>query len=95
VSALELVGKPVVVRGLTVDARWPGKRSGNFLPPRVALVAKAINPLTIFVKLRMGGARRWQSKGRLVALAQVVRLATPREVTLGMVVDPLAPAVAS
>lgn len=94
-SALELVGRPVVVRGLTVDARWPGTRSGNLLPPRVALVVRAINPLTVFVKLRMGGAHRWAPKGRLVKLEQIVREATPREVSLGLVFGPLPAAVAS
>jgi len=90
VSALELVGKPVVMRGLRADDRFPGTAVG----PKIGLVIRAIHPGLLFVKLRMGARKRWAPKGRRVVLACVVREATAREVAVNMVLAPL-PAVAS
>ncbi len=74
-------GTVVVLRGLT---RKP-KGSKDTLPLTIAKVAK-VNGWRLKIKLRTGGwPIRFAPKGRECDAAQVVRVATEREVALGIV----------
>lgn len=89
-------GDVVILRGLLVHA---ANSSREKYPPRVAIVVRVAGDVVI-VRLRIGGLnrrprQRWCRMSRRCVIANVARLATPREVVLGMAVDPLPAAVAA
>lgn len=83
-SSAELqAGVAYVLNGLTAT-----KTSRETVPPAVGLLVKSGTTGEYFmVKLRMGGARRWCPRPRMVQLASFVRVATAREVAIGWPTD--------
>ncbi len=77
-------GDRIIAHGLPVRP----KGSKDRLPPVIALVM-AVDHLRVVIRLRSGGGApvRFAPKGRACEPGQVVRLATPREVALGLVVN--------
>ena len=81
-------GDRIVARGLPV--RPDGK--GEKMPPKIALVCR-VDDEGILISLRVVGASgtRFHRRPRACRLDQVARLATPREVAVGVVIEPLPP----
>ena len=96
VSADALVGKAVVLRGLSLDQR-KAMSAATRMPPRIGMVVRVLSGGRLYVKLSMGslGCRRWFPRGRICLLTNVVREATRREVLVGMPIGPIEPAVAA
>jgi hypothetical protein len=94
VKASDLVGKPVVLRGLPRDTRAKTRTTAT-LPVSIGLVTMAIDRRHLMIQLHMGGSRRWNPNVRICLLSCVVREATAREAAIGIPVGPLPPAVAA
>lgn len=80
------VGDRVIARKLPVSNR-PRPGTTHFLPPRIALVVGTHgDDYLIALRVSNYGGVRWHTKHRRCPAANVVRLATPREVELGQVI---------
>lgn len=79
------IGDRVIARKLPADRRHR-PTTENFLPPRIALIV-GTHGTDYLIALRVSnfGGVRWHSKHRACPAANVVRLATPREVEMGQV----------
>jgi hypothetical protein len=89
-------GDIVVLRGLADNAT----QGYGHMPPAIGLIVKRLRGRRVFVRLHQGGPFRRSShfarKGRIVTLGSIVRLATPRERTLGApILETVVRAVAS
>jgi hypothetical protein len=85
-------GDAVVLRGLP---RNPKTTINGTLTPRIGLVRRVLTGGRFAIALRFGGIaarRRWCPRVRIVDGAHVERLATAREIVVGLV---LLPAVSS
>lgn len=76
-------GDRVVARGLPLK-----RRSKDTLPATIAIICRVL-PGELVISLRIGGDSVRFARPRRCEVANVARLATPREVATGIVFGPL------